>query len=120
MGPKKGRRVRKREVPTDSVSEFELGTRQKIYSLGGRRGREAREREEEAQKQRKEEARRVEATALARGGSGGKCARTDRSDTETEAGGEAGTSQLLHSRYKKGHMTSIYQTDSDEETIMDM
>ena len=25
MGPKKGRRVRKIEVPTDSVPEFELG-----------------------------------------------------------------------------------------------
>ena len=25
MGPKKGRRVRKIEAPTDSVSEFELG-----------------------------------------------------------------------------------------------
>ena len=37
-------------------------------------------------------------------------------DTETEAGGEVGGSQ---SQYKKGHMTNIYLTDSDEEAIVD-
>ena len=43
--------------------------------------------------------------------------RTERSETETEAaGGEVGPSQLC---YKKGHMTNIYLTDSDEETIVD-
>ena len=42
--------------------------------------------------------------------------RTDKSDTETEAGGEAGISQ---SPYKKEHMTDIYLTDSDEEAIVD-
>ena len=43
--------------------------------------------------------------------------RTEKSDTETEAvGGEVGLSQ---SRYKKGHMTNIYLTDLDEETIVD-
>ena len=49
-----------------------------------------------------------------------KCARTERSDTEmdTEGEEEAGTSQL-HSRQKKGHMTNIYPTDSDEEAIVD-
>ena len=36
----------------------------------------------------------------------------------TEAGGEAGTSQL-QSRCKKGHMTNIYLTDSDEGAIVD-
>ena len=41
----------------------------------------------------------------------------DKSDTETEAGGEAGISQS-HLRYKKGHMTSMYRTDSDEEAIV--
>ena len=35
-----------------------------------------------------------------------------------EGGGEAGTSQS-HSRQKKGHMTNIYLTDSDEEAIVD-
>ena len=43
--------------------------------------------------------------------------RREGSDTETEAaGGEAGTSQ---SRYKKGHMTNIYLTDSDKEALLD-
>ena len=42
-------------------------------------------------------------------------ARTDRSDTETAAGEEVASSQ---SRYKKGHMTNIYLTDSDKEAIV--
>ena len=44
-----------------------------------------------------------------------KHARTDRSDTEmdTEAEEEMGTSQS-QLRQKKGHMTNIYLTDSDE------
>ena len=42
--------------------------------------------------------------------------RTEKSDTETETGGEAGPSL---SRYKKGHMTNIYLTDSNKEAIMD-
>ena len=48
-----------------------------------------------------------------------KHARTDRSGTEidTEGGGEADTSQS-YSRPKKGHMTNIYLTDSDEEAIV--
>ena len=42
---------------------------------------------------------------------------TERSDTETEAAvGEAGT---LKWRYKKGHMTNVYLTDSDTEAIVD-
>ena len=45
-----------------------------------------------------------------------KHARRDKSDTETEAGGEAGTSQ---SQCKKGHMTNIYLIDLDEQTIVD-
>ena len=45
MGPKKGRRVRKIEVPTDTVPEFELGAQQLISSGGGRTGRPERERE---------------------------------------------------------------------------
>ena len=42
--------------------------------------------------------------------------RTEKSDTETEDGGEEGPSQ---SRYKKGHMTNINVKDSEEEAIMD-
>ena len=42
----------------------------------------------------------------------------ERCDTETEAAGrEEGSSQLC---YKKGHMTNIYLTDSDEEAIVDL
>ena len=37
---------------------------------------------------------------------------------DTEGGGEALTSQS-QSKHKKGHMTKIYQTDSDEEAIVD-
>ena len=44
-----------------------------------------------------------------------KSPRTERSDTETDAaGGEEGPS-----RYKQGHMTNVYLTDSDEEAIVD-
>ena len=43
-----------------------------------------------------------------------KCARTERSEIEmdTEGGREASTTQSQF-RHKKGHMTSIYLTDSD-------
>ena len=42
--------------------------------------------------------------------------RRERSDTETEATGEeSGPSQLS---YKKGHMSNIYLTDSDEDSIV--
>ena len=37
---------------------------------------------------------------------------------DTESGGEAGTSQS-NSRHKKGYMTNIYLTDSDEEAFVD-
>ena len=49
-----------------------------------------------------------------------KHARTDKSNTkmDTEGGREVGTSQS-HSRQKKGHMTNIYLTDSDEEAVTD-
>ena len=57
MGCKKSRRVRKIEVSTDSVSEFELGDI--VVDIQWRmQEREARERE--AQQQREEEARRQE------------------------------------------------------------
>ena len=43
--------------------------------------------------------------------------RTERSDTETQAAGEeAGPSQ---SRYKKGDITNVYFTDSNEEDVVD-
>ena len=49
-----------------------------------------------------------------------KCPSTSKSHTEmdTESGGEAAMCQS-HSRHKKGHMTNIYLTDSDEEAIVD-
>ena len=37
---------------------------------------------------------------------------------DTKGGRYAGTSQL-QSRHKKGHVTNIYLTDSDEEAIVD-
>ena len=40
MGLKKGRRVRKGEVPRDTPTEFELGNMVQTYSRGGRRGRQ--------------------------------------------------------------------------------
>ena len=59
MGPKKDRRVRKIEVPTDSAPDFELGdTSADIQQR--RQETEAREREE-AQQQREEKSRREEA-----------------------------------------------------------
>ena len=59
IGPKKDRRVRKIEVPTDSVPKFQLGDT--VADVQQRREeREAREREEEAQKHWEEEARREE------------------------------------------------------------
>ena len=82
MGPKKGRRVRKIEVPTDTPTEFELGdTATDIQRIRGES--EAREREEETQKQRVEP-RRVDTTHSAEEGVTEKCARTDRSDKEME------------------------------------
>ena len=54
MGPKKGRRVRKIEVPTDSVPESELGDT--AADIQRRRlEREARKREETQQEQQNEE-----------------------------------------------------------------
>ena len=47
-------------------------------------------------------------------------ARTDKSDTETEVRGEVGRAQSPHSQYKKGHMKNIYQTNLDEEAIVDL
>ena len=56
MGPKKGRRVRAKEVPTDTPTEFKLGDTPVDIQMRTEE-RRAREREKEAQKQR-EEARR--------------------------------------------------------------
>ena len=90
MGRKSGRRVRKIEVPNDSVPEFEL--RDTATDIQQRReDREAKEREE-AQQQREEEARgaRVEEQHIQEDGYPEKRPRTERSDTETEAAaGEA-------------------------------
>ena len=61
MGPKKGRKVRKIEVPTDSVPEFELGdTAADIQQR--RQEREATQTEEtQQQQQRDKDVRREEA-----------------------------------------------------------
>ena len=98
------RRLRKIEVPADTPPEFELGTQCQI----------------EAQKQRKE-AMREESTHSAEAGVAEKRARTDKSDTEIDTGGgiEVGTFHLP-SWHKKGHMTNIYLTDSNEEAIGDL
>ena len=123
MSHKKGRGVRKIEVPKDTPTVFELGdTAADIQRRREERDQREREREEEALKQReerlREEAMRVEPTHSAEEGVAGKRARTARSDTEmdTEGGGVVGTSQP-HSRHKKGHMTNIYLNDSDEEAL---
>ena len=119
MGPKKGRRVRKIEVPTGSVPEFELGDTETDIQLR-REERKAREREEtQQQQQREEEARREGKSGgitLTREGPTRKKAQDKNSYTETEtAGGEAGPSQ---SHFKKGHMTNVFLIDSDKEAIV--
>ena len=118
MGPEKGKRVRKIEISIDSVPEFELGDT--VADIQWRREeREAREKEG-SQKQREKEVRmeveaKMEETHSQEGVAEKRRIR-EKSDTETEAGGEVGTSQ---SRYKKRHMTNIYLMDSDEEAIVD-
>ena len=81
MGPKKGRRVRKIEVPIDSVPEFELG------HSGGylvKKGGEGGQREGGGCK---EGGGKSGGITLARGGSCTKRPRTERTNTETEATG---------------------------------
>ena len=116
MGPKKGRIVRQIETPTDSVPEFELGDT--VANIQRRREERGTREREEAQQQREEEASRVEARAEETYSQEErlpeKRPRSEKSDIE--AGGEVGPSQV---RYKKGHMTNIYLTDSDEEAIVD-
>ena len=90
--------MRKIEVPTDSVPEFELGhTMTDIHQR--RQDREARERED-AQQQREEEAKReearVEETHSQDLGVAEKRSRTKKSGTETEAiRGEVGPSVTI-------------------------
>ena len=47
--------------------------------------------------------------------------RTERSESEipTEGGRDASTSTEFQSRHKKEHMMNIYETDADEEAIVD-
>ena len=80
----------------------------------------------EAQKQQRgerqrEEAMREETTYSAEEGVAEKHTWTDKSDRQmdTEGGEEMGTSQSF-STHKKGHMTDIYLTDSNEEAIVDV
>ena len=117
MGPKKSRRVREIEVPTDSIPEFELGdTTTDIQCRREREKQEKGRKGTETEGGGQEGAGKKWRNTLARGGSCRKKGKDIQSDTETEAGGEAGTSQ---SRYKNGHMTNIYLTDSDKEAIVD-
>ena len=110
MCPKKGRRERKIEVPTDSVPEFKPR---------GQSGRYPAEEGEEAQQhlQSEEEARREEA-------------RVEESHWQKERhpkkppGQKEVTLKQMQleerkgpSRYKQGHMTNVYLTDSDEEAM---
>ena len=80
-----------------------------------KQGERGRRKGEGTEKQRQDEARgeeaRVEEKHSQNEGIAEKRLRTERSDTETEAGGEAGPSE---SQYKKGHMT----TDSDKQAIV--
>ena len=116
MGPKKGRRVRKLEVPTESVPKFELGdTAADIQWRRQEREateRVAREREVAEQQQQREEDAKKEEERVEKIHSEQK-PRTEKSDSETKVvGGEAGPSQ---SRYKKGHITNIYLTDPNKK-----
>ena len=76
MGPKKGRRVRKIEIPTDTPTEFD--TADHIQRMSEER--QQREREETTHSAEEEVAE--------------KHPRTERSDTKLEHGGEVSTSQL--------------------------
>ena len=108
MGHKKGRKnVRKAEVPADTPAEFELGDTAADTQM--KEESEQREREE-ADKQQREKREREEARR----------SRIERSESEmdTEGEREAGTSQF-QSRCKKGDVTNIYVTDSDEEVNVD-
>ena len=111
------------EIPTDTPTEFELGDTAADIQIR-REEREQREREYEAQKQQREEreeARRAKTTqSQLEDPVAEKRARTERSESEmeTRGGGEWGISQF-QSRRKKGHMTNIYLTLSDEEVIVD-
>ena len=58
MSPKKGRRVRKTDVPTDSVPEFELEDTAVIYNGGGKRGRQEKERKRHRNRGRRQGGRR--------------------------------------------------------------
>ena len=113
--------MRKIEVSTNKLIEFELGDtapdiqrseEKEQRGGGGRETTEGGDREGGSQEGGKSTAT-EEGVAIKR-------PRTERSDSEmdTEGGGEVGTSQS-QSRFKKGHMTSIYLTDSDEEAIVD-
>ena len=107
MGRTKGKRVKKIEVPTDTLQNLSWETRQQIYSGGGRRRRQEKGRKRHKNRGRKPGGRKLHTQQ--RKGAPEKRARTDRSETkmDTEAGGEANTSQS-HPRHKTGHMTNIY------------
>ena len=83
--------------------------------------REKKEAEKQQREEReKEEARRMETPKSQIEAVAKERPRSERSQSEMdiEGRGEAGTSQFQY-RCKKGQMTNIYLTDSDEEAIVD-
>ena len=89
---KKDRKVRKIEVPTYSVPEFELRDTEVDIQWRREEG-EAREREEAQQQHQREEEARAEETHSPKEGVAETRPRTEKSDTKTEVGEEAGPSQ---------------------------
>ena len=88
--------MRKIEVPTDSVPEYKLGTLWQIHSGGRRRRRQEKGRKSHKNRGRtRPGGRRPGGRKLysPQDGVAKKHARTEKSDTETEAGGKAGISQ---------------------------
>ena len=113
--------MRRIEVPTETPTEFELGdTAADIQRR--REEREQRDQREQIEKQQREEregARRVETPhSHTEEGVVEKRPGTERHEGEIDAegGGETATSQ---SRHKKGCMTNIYLTDTDDYAIVD-
>ena len=90
MDPKKGRRVRKIKVPTDSVPEFELGYTVTDLQRNHRRGRQERgRRHSNSNRGRRREEARVEETHSQEEGVAEKRPSTEKSHTETKTfGGE--------------------------------
>ena len=108
MDPKKGRRVRKIEVPTVFLN-LSWGTQRQISSQGGRRGRLKRgRRHNNSNRGRRQGGRRQEWRNHTQ----------KRGDNQKKGPGQKEVTPS-QSGYKKGHITNLFLTDSDEETIVD-